>query len=180
MKLLYQYWREEQPTILSLRHTHSHTHFPPFPLLVAHAHTKTNRLNFLYLVSVFNQCLRSISLSSTFPHPSPGVHGNWTLTNAYVSNFADGGGAAKRAEQGGRGGWRKREEEWEMGFVEIENKDLFVFKAFPWKCWGEANALSLDRWRFHLLLTTASFFALSCACMCVCGRERESRDIKHL
>lgn len=120
MKLLYQCWREELPTILSLRHTH----FPPFPLLVAHAHTKTNRLNFLYLVSVFNQCLRSISLSSTFPHPSPGVHGNWTLTNAYVSNFADGGGAAKRGAKGGGGGGMKEEggrmrdgicRDWEQG-----------------------------------------------------------------
>lgn len=109
MKQLYQYWKEKYTPRYCL-HAHTHT----FLISFSRSHTQPKGLSFLYLVSVFNQCLKCISLSSTFPS-FPGVHGNWTLTNAYVCNFADGGGAARRTEQGG---WRKREEEWEMGFAE--------------------------------------------------------------
>lgn len=94
----------------------SHT-FPISFLSLKRTHTQPKGLSFLYSVSVFNQCLKCISLSTTFPS-FPGVRGNWTLTNAYVSNFADGGGAARRAEQEGGGCEGRREEEWEMGFAE--------------------------------------------------------------
>lgn len=166
MKQLYQYWREKYTPLYCL---HTHT----FLISFSRSHTQPKGLSFIYLVSVFNQCLKCISLSSTFPS-FPGVHGNWTLTDAYVCNFADGGGAARRTEQGG--GWRKREEEWEMGFAErLRTRTFFVFKAFPWKCWGEANALSLDRWRFHLLLATASFSAVFC--VHACERVRKKSEI---
>lgn len=47
-----------------------------------------------------------------------------------MCNFADGGRAARRAEQ--KGGMKEEGGRMRDGICgEIENKDLFVFKAFP-------------------------------------------------
>lgn len=164
MKQLYQYWREKYPP------THTHTVFTrthTFLISFSRPHTQPKGLSFLYVVSVFNQCLKCISLSSTSPS-LPGVHGNWTLTNAYVCNFADGGGAARHAEQGGDEGRGRKNERWDFA-ERLRTRTFLSSRHSPEKCWGEAKRALAWQMAFSLVTYRSAFL-----CLVLCVRMWES------